>query len=49
MSWYKYVGLDGELIAMDGFGASAPAEYLFEQNGFTAENVVAKVHKVLGK
>ena len=49
MSWYKYVGLDGELIAMDDFGASAPAEYLFEKYGFTVENVIAKVHKVLGK
>ncbi|MBQ1268852.1 MAG: transketolase [Clostridia bacterium] len=49
MPWYKYVGLDGEIIAMNGFGASAPAEYLFEQNGFTVENVIAKAHKVLGK
>ena len=41
-SWHKYVGLDGELVTMDEFGASAPAKVLFEHYGFTVENVVAK-------
>ncbi|MFZ5656116.1 MAG: transketolase [Pseudomonadota bacterium] len=38
--WYKYVGLDGAIIGMDGFGASAPAEKLFPYFGLTVERVV---------
>ena len=34
--WYKYVGLDGKVIAMEGFGASGPAATLFEHFGFYA-------------
>ena len=41
-SWYKYAGSYGEVIAMDGFGASAPANTLFPHFGFTVENVVEK-------
>jgi len=37
--WEKYVGLDGKIIGMDHFGASAPAVKLAEEFGFTAENV----------
>jgi transketolase len=37
--WRKYVGLDGAVIGIDRFGASAPAERLFVEFGFTAENV----------
>lgn len=40
--WDKYVGLDGCIIAMDEFGASAPADLLFKKYGFTVENVVEK-------
>ena len=40
--WYKYVGMDGDIICMDGFGASAPAGLLFKDFGFTVENVVEK-------
>ena len=39
-SWYKYAGDNGEIIAMDGFGASAPAAQLFNHFGFTVENVM---------
>ncbi len=39
--WHKYVGLDGKIVAMTGFGASAPAKLLFEKYGFTADNVAA--------
>ena len=39
--WHRYVGLDGALITMDGFGASAPSGKLFEHFGFTIEHVVA--------
>jgi transketolase len=38
-SWWRYVGLDGAVIGMDTFGASAPAKKLFEHFGFTAANV----------
>jgi transketolase len=38
--WRKYVGLDGAVIGIDTFGASAPAESLFPYFGFTAERVV---------
>ena len=42
MPWYKYVGLDGGVVGMDTFGASAPAKILFEHFGFTVANVVEK-------
>lgn len=45
--WYKYVGLDGKVIAMDGFGASGPAATLFEHFGFTVDNVVKTVKSVM--
>ena len=38
--WGRYVGLDGAVVAMKGFGASAPAKILFEKFGFTTQNVV---------
>ena len=47
--WGKYVGLDGAYVAMHGFGASAPANVLFEKFGFTTENVVATVKSVVTK
>ena len=46
--WYKYVGLDGGVIAMEGFGASGPAATLFEHFGFTVDNVVKTVKEVIG-
>ncbi len=39
MSWYKYLGFEGKLVSMKGFGASAPAGKLFDKFGFTPENV----------
>ncbi|MFT5534991.1 MAG: transketolase [Burkholderiaceae bacterium] len=45
--WYKYVGLEGEVIGIDTFGESAPAPVLFKHFGFTVENVVAAVHRTL--
>ena len=47
--WYKYVGLDGEVICLDHFGASAPAEILFKEFGFTAQNIAEKALKTIGK
>ena len=39
MPWYRFTGLDGRILALDHFGASAPADTLFKTFGFTAENV----------
>ncbi|MEW9571418.1 transketolase [Rhodanobacter sp. Si-c] len=46
--WRKYVGLDGEVVGMTTFGASAPAEQLFEYFGITVANVVDAVKRVAG-
>lgn len=40
--WHKYTGIDGDILAIDTFGASAPANELFVEYGFTVENVVKK-------
>lgn len=45
--WYKYVGLDGKVLGMKTFGASGPAEELFEKFGFTVENVIKLAKEVL--
>ncbi|WP_192457853.1 transketolase [Musicola keenii] len=45
--WYKYVGLNGAIVGMERFGESAPAEKLFEEFGFTTDNVVAKAKALL--
>ena len=37
--WGKYVGLDGTYVTMTGFGASGPANLLFEHFGFAAERI----------
>ncbi len=47
--WHKYVGLDGDVLAMEGFGASGPAGKLFERFGFTAAHVAARAKKLLGR
>lgn len=45
--WAKYVGLDGETISMQSFGASGPGDELFKLFGFTTDNVVSTVKSVL--
>ena len=45
--WHKYVGLDGEVFGIDHFGASAPAAKLFEEFGFTGENIAGIAKKVI--
>ncbi|OOM76624.1 transketolase [Clostridium sp. BL-8] len=47
--WHKYVGLDGEVISIDTFGASGKAEELFKKFGFTVENVVNKTIELINK
>jgi transketolase len=49
MSWDRLIGDAGEAVSIEHYGASAPAKVLFEQFGFTADNVVAKAHASLAK
>jgi len=44
--WHKYTGLDGAVMGVNGFGASAPADALFKAYGFTVENVVEEALKL---
>jgi transketolase len=46
--WLKYVGLDGEVVGMTGFGASAPAPKLYEYFGITTSHVIDAVKRVVG-
>ncbi|MNC45879.1 Transketolase 1 [compost metagenome] len=45
--WYKYVGLEGRIIGMTTFGESAPAAQLFEEFGFTLDNVLSTAEELL--
>ena len=45
--WRKYVGLDGAVIGIDRFGASAPADALFKYFGLTVEEVVAAAKRLV--
>ncbi len=47
--WHRYVGGRGDVLGIDHFGASAPADVLLREFGFTVENVVAKAKALLGK
>jgi transketolase len=47
--WERYVGLNGGVIGMSRFGASAPYKVLAEKFGFTADNVVRRAHQLLGR
>ena len=46
--WDRYLGDRGEFVGMDGFGLSAPFQKIYAEFGFTAENVVATVKRVIG-
>jgi transketolase len=47
--WHKYTGDEGEVLAIDQFGASAPGEKIMEEYGFSVNNVVSRVKAMLGK
>lgn len=49
LGFHKYVGLDGELLTIDRFGASAPGNKVMEEYGFTVTNVIQKVKAMLKK
>lgn len=44
--WYRYVGLDGYVLGIDTFGASAPAKEVLKEYGFTVENVKNIISKL---
>ena len=46
--WYKYVGMDGDIIGMRSFGESAPGGALMKEFGFTAENITQRAQALLG-
>ncbi|MGD0492131.1 MAG: transketolase [Steroidobacteraceae bacterium] len=46
-SWWRYVGLKGQIVGIDHFGASAPAKELFKHYGFTPEHVLQAIDNVL--
>ena len=45
--WFKYIGLNGEIIGMTSFGESGPAEKLFNKFGFTVDKIVSKAKKLI--
>jgi transketolase len=48
LAWARYVGLDGAIVGLDHFGASAPCQVLYQQFGITAEAVAQATLRVLG-
>lgn len=49
LGWERYTGDEGDILAIDRFGASAPGEKIIQEYGFTVENVVARVKALLNK
>jgi len=47
MSWWKWVGSDGDVLGLDRFGASAPGTTVLKELGFTAENVATRARALL--
>jgi transketolase len=47
LGWHRYVGLAGDTLTLDRFGASAPAADVFRELGFTVENIVARAGNLL--
>ncbi len=45
--WWKYVGSEGGVLSIEKYGASAPAQKIFEEYGFTVENVVKRAKEIL--
>ncbi len=49
MSWYRWVGIDGVIIGLDHFGASAPYQKLYEEFGITAAHLVESVRTLIAR
>jgi transketolase len=47
LGWWKYVGLDGDVVGIDRFGASAPGPIVMKELGFSAENVAARAKRLV--
>ena len=47
LGWHRWVGDDGDIVAMEGFGASAPATALYEQFGFSGAAIADRARAVL--
>ena len=47
LGWDRYTGDEGDILAVDRFGASAPGEIVMREYGFTVENVVERVKQLL--
>jgi transketolase len=47
LGWWKYVGLDGDVVGLDRFGASAPGPIVLEKLGFGAANIAARAKKLV--
>jgi transketolase len=47
MSWWKWVGSDGDVLGLDRFGASAPGTTVLKELGFTTENIVARARALI--
>ncbi len=46
--WYRWVGSDGDTVSVDHFGASAPADIVYDKFGLTVENIVKQARLLLG-
>jgi transketolase len=46
--WYEFVGLDGLIIGVDRYGASAPSKAIAERYGFTVQNILHEINKKWG-
>jgi len=49
LGWEHYVGLEGAVVGIDRFGASAPYQVIYEKFGITAEAVAAEARRLLGR
>lgn len=47
--WYRFVGLDGTVIGLEGFGASAPAADIYQDLGMTVEKTVDAIYALFGE
>ena len=47
LGWHRWVGDDGDVVAMEGFGASAPAKALYEHFGFSGQAIADRARAVL--
>jgi len=47
--WDRYIGAHGDMLSVQRFGASAPAEVVLREYGFTVDNVCARAKALLAK